>query len=122
MTRKRTEKFKSGASVESKKVRQNIPTLPTRIALRPGRIISLHNVPVAATDADIRRLLGNVALLEYKRTNNSETSEPSVIAFMLFPAARDAIRAFLTLDGREVMGQEVRVNFVNGVRFESESA
>jgi hypothetical protein len=31
----------------------------------------------------------------------------------------DAYRAFRMLDGRKVAGEVVRVNFVNGVRFES---
>ncbi|KAF2825476.1 hypothetical protein CC86DRAFT_407685 [Ophiobolus disseminans] len=86
----------------------------------PGRIISLHNVATAATESDIRCLVGNISLLEYKRTDDAGTCEPSDIVFLLIPTLTEAKRAFLTLDGRELLGGEMRVNFVNEVRFKSE--
>jgi hypothetical protein len=85
----------------------------------PGRILSLHNVPSAATEADVRNLLAKIPLVEYKRSDDIETNKPSEIAFLLFPMLKDARRAFVALDGKELLGQEVRANFVNGVRFES---
>lgn len=57
--------------------------------------------------------------MEYKRSDDIETNTPSEITFLLFPMLKDARRAFVTLDGKELLGQEVRANFVNGVRFES---
>ncbi|KAH8722846.1 hypothetical protein GQ44DRAFT_774631 [Phaeosphaeriaceae sp. PMI808] len=83
----------------------------------PGPILSLHNVPAIATETDVRSLLANIPLTEYKRAANNETNNASETAFLLFPSLAYARRAFLTLDARDVMGREIRANFVNGVRF-----
>lgn len=86
---------------------------------RPGRIIALHNIPATVNEADIRALLGDVQLVDVKRAINSDTGEPSGIVFLLLRELTDAYRAFHKLDGKKIAGQVMRVNIVNGVKFES---
>jgi hypothetical protein len=50
---------------------------------------------------------------------NADTNQPSEIVFLLFPTNEDAISAFLALGEVMVLGQAVRANLVNGVKFES---
>jgi hypothetical protein len=60
-----------------------------------------------------------VSVTEHKRSVNANTKQPSEIVFLLFPTKEEALSAFLALDGEMMLGQAVRANFVNGVKFES---
>jgi hypothetical protein len=82
-----------------------------------GRTISLHNIPLTATHIDILSLLPNITVTEYKRTPGSS------VVFLLLPTLDDAKRVFLNMAcGKELMGQEVRAVFVNGVKFKNDSS
>jgi hypothetical protein len=95
------------------------PTKKLKTPSRPGRIIALHNLSATVKAADICALLKDVRLVDIKRAVNSDTGEPSDILFLLCGDMTDAYRAFRVLDGRKVAGEVVRVNVVNGVKFES---
>ena len=56
--------------------------------------------------------------MAYKRSIHADTNEFSEIAFLLFGTEGDAYRGFCALGGVEIEGRVVRVNYVNGVRFE----
>jgi hypothetical protein len=66
-------------------------------------------------------VLGSIPTVEFKRSIDPEAMQPSSIVFLLFPTATHARLAFMRLADQEILGQVVRVNFVNGVKFQSES-
>ena len=88
----------------------------------PGRVLSLHNLPSATTASDILRFVSPIEIVAYKRTAHSDTSALSGIAFVMCATADDARRVFLRLYGAIINGATVRVNFVNGVKFEGQNA
>jgi hypothetical protein len=92
-----------------------LPTPPKHKTL-PGHTISLHNIPISATQAGVLSLLPNIPITEYKRTPGSS------VVFLLLPTLQDAKRVFLGTIRKELMGQEVRAVFVNGVKFENDSS
>lgn len=65
-------------------------------------------------------MLDSIPTVEFKRSIDSVAMQPSSIVFLLFPTAAHARLAFMRLADQEILGQVVRVNFVNGVRFQSE--
>ncbi|KAH7074070.1 hypothetical protein FB567DRAFT_553564 [Paraphoma chrysanthemicola] len=97
------------------RTRVNAPTFSilAHRSLRPSpsRIISIHNVPIAAAEADIRALLGGLLMIEFKRRNDPDAGTPSSIVFLLFSIAKDARVALRRLNGMEVLGQVVTAEY-----------
>jgi hypothetical protein len=79
----------------------------------------MHNVPNAATEVKVRALFKGIHVMKYKRMANEETNALSEIVFLLFATLEDAQRAFTVADGRMLLGREIRMNFVNGIKFEN---
>ena len=82
---------------------------------RQGRNdVFVGNIAFGTTDEDIRRIFSEVGRVKNVRMAvNSETGKPRGFCFVEYDDAATALSAIRNLNGRDVGGRDLRVNFSN---------
>ena len=80
----------------------------------PRNDVFVGNIAFGTTDEDIRRIFSEVGRVKNVRMAvNSETGKPRGFCFVEYDDAATALSAIRNLNGRDVGGRDLRVNFSN---------